>query len=94
MKFFKYGVDVCNAMYDQYGGHSQWLANLLNVDYLVIAILDDTILENYCEAIQLDFKSEKYFKRISTYYDGFHHHINFFFFYVAWGGEPFNEGTE
>jgi hypothetical protein len=40
MKIEKYYIEVCNGMYDKYGGHSQWLANFLGVDYLILGFRD------------------------------------------------------
>lgn len=31
-----FSVSICDAAYKKYGGHNQWLANLLRIDYLTI----------------------------------------------------------
>ena len=35
-RFFKWGIDFCDSSYPYYGGHTRWLSNFLNVDYLHI----------------------------------------------------------
>ena len=34
MKLFRYGIEICDLKQPQYGGHWQWLARWLNIDYL------------------------------------------------------------
>ena len=35
-RFGSYGFDFCNASWPCYGGHTWWLSDLLNIDYLWI----------------------------------------------------------
>jgi hypothetical protein len=35
-RFSNWGIDFCDARYPYYGGHTLWLSDLLNVDYLWI----------------------------------------------------------
>lgn len=37
-RFFKWGIDLCDGKWPYYGGHTHWLSNLLNVDYLQISL--------------------------------------------------------
>lgn len=92
MVFYKYGVEVCNAMFDQYGGHWQKLANFLNVDYLAIQI-NDSIAEDlyylYIGKYKMFFR--QFFRRQSIRYDGWHHSINLVIIHLSWGGAPYEE---
>ncbi len=36
MKFYKYGIELCDGSLKQYGGHTHWLSKLLNISYLAI----------------------------------------------------------
>lgn len=37
-RFYKWGIDLCDGKWPYYGGHTHWLSNLLNVDYLHIGL--------------------------------------------------------
>lgn len=37
-RFFKWGIDCCDRCWPYYGGHTHWLAKLLDVDYLLISL--------------------------------------------------------
>lgn len=37
-RFYKWGFEICDRRYTQYGGHTQWLANLLVIDALSIGL--------------------------------------------------------
>lgn len=36
MKMQRWQIEFFDAKYDRYGGHSQWAARLLNLDYVVV----------------------------------------------------------
>lgn len=92
MRFHLYGVEICNAMYTEYGGHWQKLSNLLNVDYLSIdlnSLLPEQLYLLYTGRFKFFFKH--FFRRTSIRYDGWHHHVNCVIFFVSWGGPPYEE---
>jgi len=89
MRFFKYGIEVFDGKLTQYDGHWQFLSDYFRLDYLIICF-NTGISEDLYNIIFLNSYTEL-FRRMSSYYDGYHHHVNFIIINVCWGGRPFVE---
>lgn len=90
MKFYKFGIEVCDGKLDEYDGHWQELAYKLKVDYLFINFNVEFVIEQFYTLTKGGKLKMNLFQRESWWYDGQHHYINFLLFGIGWGGGPFD----
>lgn len=76
MKLYKYGIEIFNGAYKEYGGHWRWMFELTGrwVSELAIGVSADIKFGHFC-----------------TFYDWYHHAIWLGFVYIAWDGWPLKE---